>query len=107
MLLVVTSQVLEPHCLGSNLAPSISQLCDLGQVTKPCCLNPLICEMGKDSTDLPGWLGGLEEVMMPRVPHTEGAPRQSWLFSQKAGRLEGLQRPRVRGELSEEVTFNP
>ena len=44
------------------------------------CLNLLICKMGQDSTDLPGWLGGLEEVMIPRVPHTEGALRQSLLF---------------------------
>ena len=63
--------------------------------------------MGQESTHLSGWLGGLEEVMLSIAPHTEEALCKSWPFCQRATRWEGLQRHRVRGGLSDKVTFKP
>ena len=66
MLLVVTSQVLEPHCRGSNLAPGIGQLCDLGQVTKPCCAS--ICSSVKWDKTVQTSQGGWEDLKKPWLP---------------------------------------
>lgn len=87
MLLVVTSQALEPHPLGSNLVPTTYLLCDPGQVTKLC--YTLVCSSvrwGQESTHITGLLGGLKEVMFSLLPGIEGALCKCWPFCQKATR---------------------
>lgn len=86
MLLVVTSQVLEPHCRGSNLAPGIGQLCDLGQVTKPCCAS--ICSSVRWDKTVQTSQGGWEDLKKSWFPGclTQREPCGNLCYSRKQER---------------------